>query len=124
MKPTFAHSILVTLLLAASLPIAAAALPAAAVAAAPSEYTFGKWAVEVTEEGLINIAYSDRQVLKNAYAETTFSLLPDGSASSFKTGTDAPTITLDPVDDCFGPGQSLSISTSTTIGKASSPPSP
>lgn len=114
MKPTFAHSILVTLLLAAALP----------VAAAPSEYTFGKWAVEVTEEGLINIAYSDRQVLKNAYAETTFSLLPDGSASSFKTGTDAPTVTLEPVDDCFGPGQSLSISTSTTIGKASSPPSP
>lgn len=79
--------------------------------AAAADFNFGNWAVSVSDEGFIDISYSGRQVLKGAYAETSFSILPDEEeAVSFKTGDVPAEVSLVDVEDCFGSGKSLTVS--------------
>lgn len=74
--------------------------------------TSGDWKVTLSDDThRLNIAHKDKDILKEAYASLTFNFEGDNTTYTITSGDSAPTVTLENIDDCFGQGQSLIITT-------------
>ncbi|MBD5357473.1 MAG: hypothetical protein HDR88_10785 [Bacteroides sp.] len=74
--------------------------------------TAGDWKVTLSDEThRLNIVHKEKEILKEAYASLTFNFEGDDTIYTITSGDEAPSISTETINDCFGSGQSLIIAT-------------